>query len=70
MPRYFGNMNHFGECQFTVEDLRDCALLLDAKNPKLYDICKKQIGEIYDLVVVVLLHCPLTYSSIYLSRFT
>jgi hypothetical protein len=37
-------MNQFvEECQFTFEDLRDCALLLDEKNPKLCDICKKHI---------------------------
>ena len=53
MQRYFGNMNQFVECQFTFEDLRDCALLLDEKNPKLCDICKKHIGEICDLEVVV-----------------
>ena len=56
-------MNQFVECQFTFEDLRDCALLLDEKNPKLCDICKKHIGEICDLVVVVL-HCTLTYFNL------
>ena len=53
-------MNQFVECQFTFEDLRNCALLLDEKNPKLNDICKKHIDENCDLVVVVL-HCTLTY---------
>ena len=61
MARYFGNMNQFVECQFTFEDLRDCTLLLDEKNPKLCDICKN--GEICDLEVVVL-HCILTYFNV------
>ena len=57
-------MNQFVECQFTFEDLRDCALLLDDNNPKFCDICKKHIGEICDLVVVVVLYCTLTYSNL------
>ena len=56
-------MIQFVECQFTFEDLRDCALLLDDNNPKFCDICKKHIGEICDLVVVVLYY-TLTYSNL------
>ena len=53
-------MNPFVECQFTFEDLRDCALLLDDKNPKL---C-----EIYELVVIVVWHfSSLTHFNLYVQ---
>jgi len=47
---YSENMIQFVECQFTFEDLRDCALLRDDTNTKNCDICKRHIGEICDQV--------------------
>ena len=47
---YSENMILFVECQFTFEDLRDCALLRDDTNTKNCDICKRHIGEICDQV--------------------